>query len=37
MNLSLMDGVIAGLRASGVHAVLDPQPGMCCVVWRRNA
>jgi predicted ArsR family transcriptional regulator len=37
MNLSLMDGVIAGLRASGVRAELDPQPGMCCVVWRRNA
>jgi predicted ArsR family transcriptional regulator len=37
MNLSLMDGVIAGLRASGIHAELDAQPGMCCVVWRRNA
>ena len=36
MNLSLMDGVIAGLRATGVHAELDRQPGMCCVVWRRN-
>ena len=36
MNRSLMHGVIAGLRASGVHAELDPQPGMCCVVWRRN-
>jgi predicted ArsR family transcriptional regulator len=35
MNLSLMDGVIAGLRASGIAAELDPQPGMCCVVWRR--
>ena len=37
MNLSLMDGVIAGLRTAGIHAELDPQPGMCCVVWRRNA
>jgi predicted ArsR family transcriptional regulator len=37
MNLSLMDGVIAGLRASGIRAELDPQPGMCCVVWRRDA
>jgi predicted ArsR family transcriptional regulator len=37
MNLSLMDGVIAGLRASGIHAELDRQPGMCCVVWRRDA
>lgn len=36
MNLSLMDGVIAGLRATGIHATLDPQPGMCCVVWRRT-
>ncbi len=36
MNLSLMDGVIGGLRATGVVAELDPQPGMCCVVWRRS-
>jgi predicted ArsR family transcriptional regulator len=36
MNLSLMDGVIAGLRATGLEAELDPQPGMCCVVWRRS-
>ena len=36
MNLSLMDGVIAGLRARGIAAELDPQPGMCCVVWRRR-
>ena len=34
MNQSLMDGVIRGLRARGVAAELDPQPGMCCVVWR---
>jgi predicted ArsR family transcriptional regulator len=34
MNLSLMDGVIAGLRATGIVAELDRQPGMCCVVWR---
>ncbi len=34
MNLSLMDGVIGGLRATGVRAELDPQPGLCCVVWR---
>jgi predicted ArsR family transcriptional regulator len=37
MNVSLMDGVIAGLRATGVHAELDRQPGMCCVVWRRDS
>lgn len=36
MNLSLMDGVIGGLRARGIRAELDPQPGMCCVVWRRD-
>ena len=35
MNLSLMDGVIVGLRTTGIEAVLDRQPGMCCVVWRR--
>jgi predicted ArsR family transcriptional regulator len=35
MNLSLMDGVIAGLRTRGIEAELDRQPGMCCVVWRR--
>lgn len=35
MNLSMMDGVIAGLHTSGIAAELDPQPGMCCVVWRR--
>lgn len=35
MNLSLMDGVIAGLGATGIRAELDRQPGMCCVVWRR--
>jgi predicted ArsR family transcriptional regulator len=36
MNLSLMDGIIAGLRATGIQAELDRQPGMCCVVWRRS-
>jgi predicted ArsR family transcriptional regulator len=36
MNLSLMEGVIDGLRATGITATLDPQPGMCCVVWRRG-
>ena len=36
MNQSLMDGVIAGLKTTGIRAVLDPQPGMCCVVWRRD-
>jgi predicted ArsR family transcriptional regulator len=34
MNLSLMQGVIDGLRAHGVEAVLDPKPGLCCVAFR---
>lgn len=34
MNLSLMRGVVDGLRVSGIEAVLDPQPGMCCVLFR---
>lgn len=34
MNLSLMQGVIDGLRARGVEAVLDPKPGLCCVAFR---
>lgn len=34
MNLSIMAGVLEGLRARGILASLDPQPGMCCVVWR---
>jgi predicted ArsR family transcriptional regulator len=33
MNLSLMTGILAGLRLAGVDAVLDPQPGRCCVVF----
>lgn len=31
MNLSIMDGLLDGLRARGISAVLDPQPGRCCV------
>jgi len=31
MNLALIDGVTAGLQASTLRAVLDPQPGYCCV------
>ena len=37
MNLSIMAGVLEGLRARGFVASLDPQPGMCCVVWRPEA
>jgi predicted ArsR family transcriptional regulator len=31
MNLELITGVAAGLGASGLHPVLDPRPGQCCV------
>jgi predicted ArsR family transcriptional regulator len=34
MNLSLMQGVVDGLRVTGIEATLDPQPGMCCVSFR---
>lgn len=37
MNLSIMDGVLEGLRTRGIRAVLDPQPGRCCVVWGPGA
>jgi predicted ArsR family transcriptional regulator len=37
MNLSLMEGVLAGLRLRGLSAQLDPQPGRCCVVWTATA
>jgi predicted ArsR family transcriptional regulator len=33
MNLSLMEGVLDGLRLGGIEARLDTRPGMCCVVW----
>jgi len=31
MNLSLAQGLLAGLEAEGVDVRLDPQPGSCCV------
>jgi predicted ArsR family transcriptional regulator len=31
MNLSLISGMVAGLRLPGWQPVLDPQPGHCCV------
>jgi predicted ArsR family transcriptional regulator len=31
MNLALIEGLVAGLRASGLQPVLHPQPGQCCV------
>ena len=35
MNLALIDGLIDGLGADGLHPALDPQPGRCCVVVRK--
>jgi predicted ArsR family transcriptional regulator len=32
MNLALIEGLIAGLGASGLHPSLDPRPGCCCVM-----
>jgi predicted ArsR family transcriptional regulator len=34
MNLSIMRGVVDGLELSGMEAILDPQPEVCCVVFR---
>lgn len=31
MNLAFMEGILAGLHASGLAARSDPQPGLCCV------
>jgi predicted ArsR family transcriptional regulator len=31
MNLGLIEGIVAGLGADGLRAVLDPWPGHCCV------
>ena len=31
MNLGLIEGILAGLGADGLRAVLDPRPGHCCV------
>jgi len=37
MNLAFMEGVLAGLEASGLKATFDPQPGLCCVTLARTA
>ena len=31
MNLHLLEGVLAGLGRTGLHACLDPAPSRCCV------
>ena len=36
MNLSLIEGVIAGLGVEGVTAALEPQPDTCCVALRAS-
>jgi predicted ArsR family transcriptional regulator len=36
MNLSIMDGIVEGLRMHGIVTVLDPAPGRCCVLWGRE-
>jgi predicted ArsR family transcriptional regulator len=36
MNLSIMQGLLDGLRAQGLEAELAPEPGRCCVVLRRS-
>jgi predicted ArsR family transcriptional regulator len=32
MNLALIEGLVAGLGASGLRPALEPRPGTCCVV-----
>ena len=36
MNLSLAEGMLEGLGGAGLVAELDPQPGWCCVVFRKD-
>jgi predicted ArsR family transcriptional regulator len=36
LNVALVEGVLEGLRCTDLEAVLDPQPGLCCVVVRRR-
>jgi predicted ArsR family transcriptional regulator len=31
MNQALIDGLLVGLHAQGLHADFDPRPGQCCV------
>jgi predicted ArsR family transcriptional regulator len=33
-NLALMEGLTSGLGIKGVEAVMEPQPGRCCVMFR---
>jgi predicted ArsR family transcriptional regulator len=36
-NLSLVEGVIAGVELEGVKARLEPRPGQCCVAVARSS
>ncbi|HEX6509524.1 MAG TPA: helix-turn-helix domain-containing protein [Chloroflexota bacterium] len=36
MNHALMTGLVTGLGSAGIEAVLDPQPGLCCVAFRHK-
>ncbi len=33
-NLALMQGLASGLRIKGVEALLELQPGRCCVAFQ---
>lgn len=35
MNLALIGGVLEGLECHAIEAVLDPEPGLCCVKARQ--
>jgi predicted ArsR family transcriptional regulator len=37
MNQTLLAGVVRGLRLPGCTAVLDPQPGICCVALQQSS
>jgi predicted ArsR family transcriptional regulator len=37
MNLALTEGVLEGVRGTGLHAELDPQAGYCCVAFREGS
>ncbi len=37
LNLSMLEGVVEGLAVDDLEAVLEPQPGLCCVSFRSAA
>jgi predicted ArsR family transcriptional regulator len=37
MNLSLLSGLLAGLDARDIEAVLEPGPGRCCVAIKHTS